>query len=59
MEDGIPGWLQHCHKCYRYSDTNNFYFILFYFLLFFLILLFFLFYFPGKMMKQAHDKEVT
>jgi len=30
-------------RCYGYSDTNNFYFILFSFLLFFLILLFFFF----------------
>ena len=44
-------------KCYETLNTNNF---LFYFLLFFLILLFFsLFYFPGKTMKKACDKEVT
>ena len=55
MEDGIPGWLQHCHKCYRYSDTNNFYFILFYFLLFFLILLFFFF----TLFSWKDDEEGT
>ena len=46
-------------NCYGHSNTNNFYFILFYFFWFYFSFSFLLFYFPGKTMKKACDKDVT
>jgi len=40
-------------------DTNNFYFLFLLFFGFYFTLLLFYFIFFGKMMKKAHDKEVT
>ena len=44
-------------NCYGHSDINNFYFLFFYFFWFYFS--FSLFYFLGKTMKKARDKEVT
>ena len=49
-------WNSAADNCYGTLNTNNFYFIFFYFSWFYFS---FLFYFPGKTMKQACDREVT
>ena len=60
-------WWSSSSSCYGTLNTNNFYFLLFYFILFYFFFFFWfyfsfsfsLFYFAGKTMKKACDKEVT
>ena len=51
-------WLEQ-GLCYGTLNTNNFYFLFFYFFWFYFSFSFSLFYFSGKTMKKARDKEVT